>query len=104
MHAFYFAAAVVMRQPNRLIHQRVAIQTGKGEFKNVGTTTEQDLYYAIHEFYWFRLSNSYIRISDRYDFETDGYDWSIQGIAVGAMTVAQNVGVLTPFYTIIEHN
>ena len=76
-----------------------------GEFPNSGSTQERDLYYAIHLFSWYRLSNSYIRIVDGYDFAYDKNYWgTIQGYAVAVMYSAQQLGVINPFYVYIEHN
>ena len=42
--------------------------------------------------------------TDRYDFHYDKDYWgTIQGYAVYIMLVAQNMGVLTPYYVYIIH-
>ena len=44
---------------------------------------EKDLFYAIKCFDWYRLSNSSIRITDRYDFSLNDNAWdTIQEYAV----------------------
>lgn len=70
--------------------------TGTDYFSNSGTTSQRDLYYAIHKFRWERASSGYLIIRDYYDFEKGKYG-GIQGVAVNAMYNAQKVGYLTPF-------
>ena len=81
-----------------------SVSEGGDRFESTATTIETDLYYSIHVFLWKRLSNSNIRIYDRYDFSYDKSYWgSIQGIAVSFMWAAQVNGVLTPYWVYIEH-
>lgn len=73
--------------------------SGDGVFPNTGSTKEKDLYYAIHKFNWYRHAGQFI-ISDLYDFANDKAYWkTISGVAVHLMYNAQNLGVLTPYYT-----
>ncbi len=81
-----------------------AVYSGDGEFTNSGSTEERDLYYAIHNFKWRRLQNGKIEIYDLYNYDPFDFTWSIQDIAVETMLIAQKIGVITPFYTIIVHD
>ncbi|MFM1542430.1 hypothetical protein ABGF49_05260 [Helcococcus ovis] len=75
--------------------------TGDDAFPNSGTTSQKDLYYAIHKFSWERGSSGYLIIRDYYDFEPNKYS-SIQNIAVNAMYTAQRAGYLTPYHISIS--
>ena len=59
-----------------------------------------DLHFAINLFTWTK-SKGVITIRDRYDFKPGDYD-GIAETAVNAMWWAQEHGVLTPFYTVIQ--
>ena len=87
-------------------HNNISVMYGTDSFELDGSSSaaEKDLYYAIHSFTWYRLTNGNIRITDRYDFHYDKDYWgTIQGYAVYTMLVAQNMGVLTPYYVYIIH-
>lgn len=73
--------------------------SGTGNFRNRGSVIERDLYYGIHLFEY-EKSGSQVVIKDRYDFAYGDYD-GLAGIAVNTMYLAQELGVITPFYTII---
>lgn len=76
-----------------------------GEFINSSNANDIDLYLAIHFFNFSKsASNRVIVIQDRYDYELDStYDTIISG-AVNVMYAAQQVGLITPFYSVITHN
>lgn len=72
--------------------------SGSGTFPYTGSTYEKDLYYAIHNFNWYRQTGQFI-ISDLYDFAQDKNYWgSIAGVAVNLMYEAQSYGYLKPYY------
>ena len=53
--------------------------SGSGEFVNEGTTTQQDLYYAIHYFdYTFISASRTFMLADTYDFAYGDYE-ALQG-------------------------
>ncbi len=74
---------------------------GYGAFEKEGNTFEDDLYYAIHAFEWYRLSNNRIQIRDIYDYSFMMPD-SIEDLAVDTMWAAQEYGVITPYIVLIE--
>lgn len=86
---------------NSIVVRRIAsegITSGTAEFPNSGSTTDQDLYYAIHNFsYTFTKSTRVFVLSDRYDFALGDYN-GIAGAAVDTMYMAQLTGVLVPYY------
>lgn len=65
-----------------------------------------DLYYAIHKFSYSKyisLSNSYLEVSDRYDYASGDYT-GVAGVAINTMYQAQEAGILTPYYVKIKIN
>ena len=82
-----------------------AEKSGTGSFNpNAANVMHQDLYYAIHSFnYKKSLHNDAIILTDRYDFELDmTYDNLLQDLACNAMYEGQRLGVLKPYYTVVE--
>lgn len=75
-------------------------QSGSSEFPNKGSTVQKDLYYSIHKFNYLK-SGYHIIITDRYDFKYGTYS-GIAGIAVDTMYLAQQAGILVPFFTYIS--
>lgn len=73
---------------------------GSSSFNEGPTSLEMDLHFAINLFTWTK-SKGVITIRDRYDFKPGDYD-GIAETAVNAMWWAQEHGVLTPFYTVIQ--
>ena len=75
--------------------------SGSGEFVNEGTTTQQDLYYAIHYFdYTFISASRTFMLADIYDFAYGDYE-GIAGAAIDTMWTAQLIGVLVPYNVVI---
>lgn len=81
-------------------------RTGSSSFETPSSpnTEQQDLYYAIHSFYYSKsIHNDAIVLTDRYDYSPDShYLDSIQDSACAIMYAGQQKGLLTPFYTVIE--
>lgn len=72
--------------------------TGSGSFENQGTKEQKDLYYAIHAFNYSYVRNTgKFTLTDRYDFAYGDYN-GIAGAAIDTMWMAQNLGVLVPYY------
>ena len=71
---------------------------------NSSSTTEQDLYFAIHDFLFSKSRhNDAIVLTDRYDFRPNqNYLDFIQGTATNMMYLGQTIGVLKPFYTVVS--
>ena len=65
-----------------------------------GNVAQKDLYYAIHAFSWTK-SGGFVTLRDRYDFAPGDYN-GIAGTAVNTMYLAQQAGVLVPFYLSIR--
>ncbi|MCR5767399.1 MAG: hypothetical protein K6G45_02775 [Lachnospiraceae bacterium] len=87
------------------LRNNTAITSGSGEFKNIGSTYEKDLYYGIHLFNWYKTSGTFITITDFYDFAVDKQHYNnIQNYAIGTMVLAQSLGVITPYNVVIVHN
>jgi hypothetical protein len=62
-----------------------------------------DLFYAIHQFYYAKFqSGDVITVYDKYDFALDGGFDAIDDIPIEVMYMAQEKGVIVPFYTVIE--
>ena len=77
------------------------IYEGSNSFPNSGTTNDEDLYYAIHSFYYTKSeSGSVVVIQDRYDFAESDFS-SIGNVAINVMHKAQEAGVLVPYYSVI---
>lgn len=75
---------------------------GSASFPNSGSTSDKDLYYALHSFYYSKSeSGRVIEIQDRYDYAGDGGYNGISGIAINVMYDAQENGYLIPFYSVI---
>ena len=73
---------------------------GKDEFPNQGSKYERDLYYSIHGFRWIKNYYNDVTIIDYYDYEFDKYE-GLQGYAVGAMAMAERLGVIVPYHVYI---
>ncbi len=72
--------------------------TGSAAFENSGTQVQKDLYYAIHAFnYTFTRNTGQFKLTDRYDFEYGDYN-GIAGAAIDTMWLAQEMGVIVPYY------
>lgn len=72
--------------------------SGSASFENSGTQVQKDLYYAIHAFnYKFTKSSRRVSLTDRYDFAYGDYE-GIAGAAIDTMWMAQEVGVIVPYY------
>lgn len=70
---------------------------GNSEFNKTGRTVDDDFYYAIHGFTYYRDTlHRTLEFYDRYDYAVADYD-SIQGVAVNTMYNAQEAGVIVPF-------
>ncbi len=70
---------------------------GSSSFEKTGKTADDDLYYAIHAFTYYRdIHHKMILIYDRYDYADHDFD-SIQGAAIKTMYNAQNNGVIVPY-------
>jgi len=74
--------------------------SGTASFPNSGNVAQKDLYYAIHAFSWTK-SGGFVTLRDRYDFAPGDYN-GIAGTAVNTMYLAQQAGVLVPFYLSIR--
>lgn len=73
--------------------------SGSASFPNSGSVVHKDLYYAIHAFNYTKTSASSrtVKIRDRYDFAPGDYE-GIADIAVNTMYLAQEAGVVVPYY------
>lgn len=71
--------------------------SGSSTFTLTGSVVQKDLHYAINKFKWTK-SGSKISLRDLYDFAPGDYN-GIAGIAVNTMYLAQQAGVIVPFYT-----
>lgn len=72
-------------------------RSGSSSFEKTGKTVDDDFYYAIHCFTYYRDTNHHMfLIYDRYDYAVADYS-SIQGVAVNTMYKAQEAGVIVPF-------
>ncbi|MFA7032086.1 MAG: hypothetical protein WC201_00780 [Bacilli bacterium] len=78
---------------------------GTDEFPNSNSTIEQDLHLSINKFNYSKsLNNTAIVLTDRYDFAyNDSYDDFVTQTAVNLMYEAQEEGLLTPFYVVVEY-
>lgn len=74
--------------------------SGSAEF-NQGTKAENDLYYAIHGCSY-TYSNHTLTFKDLYDFELAGSYESLANIAVNMLYVAQQRGIVQPYYLFIS--
>lgn len=75
---------------------------GSTTFNNDGSLLGADAYFSLNKCAYRKASSGKaIVLTDRYDYDTSGYSWTIQGIAVNMMYNAQQSGYLTPFYTVI---
>ncbi len=75
------------------------VYSGSSSFPNSGTTNDKDLYNAIHSFRFTKSeSSSVVVITDRYDFALGDYGWSIPGAAVNTLYIAQQLGLLVPYF------
>lgn len=79
--------------------------SGSGVFENTGSTVEKDLYYAIHCFnYTFDAQKHIFTLTDRYDYAFSDEYTGVAGVAVNEMFLAQQNGVLVPYYVkIVTH-
>lgn len=79
--------------------------SGSASFEPGDSPVEMDLYYAIHAFDYFKSSSTsrVVVVFDTYDFEhdDDAYD-SIQGVMVETLYLAQEAGILTPYFVLFE--
>lgn len=81
------------------------ILDGVGTFPQSNNIEDNDLYYAIHSFYYSKSeSGRVIVIQDRYDYDSENYYGDIAGIAINTMRLAQDANVLVPYYLSIIHN
>lgn len=75
---------------------------GSTTFSNDGSLLGTDAYFSLNKCAYRKASSGKaVVLTDRYDYDTSGYSWTIQGIAVKMMYNAQQSGYLTPFYTVI---
>lgn len=71
--------------------------SGSSSFNKTGRTVDDDFYYAIHSFNYYRdTTHRTLEFNDRYDYAVADYN-SIQGVAVNTMYNAQQAGVIVPF-------
>lgn len=75
--------------------------SGSSSFPNSGTQADKDLYYAIH-LYKYSYYGSIFTLSDVYDFELGHRYSGLAGTAIDLCYMAQTIGVIVPFVTIIK--
>lgn len=78
---------------------------GSASFEPGDRPVDMDLYYAIHNFNFFKSTptSRVVYISDTYDFEEDNEAYeSIADTMVELMYRAQEAGVLTPYVVLLE--
>lgn len=75
--------------------------SGSSSFPNTGTQMDRDLYYAVH-LYNYSYSGSVFTVSDVYDFAPGHHYSGLAGTAIDLCYMAQTIGVIVPFVTIIK--
>lgn len=94
--------AIVKKSPVFTYIAKLQKTKGSNSFPNTGNVYQKDCYYAIHAFNYTKPSakSRTVTIKDRYDFKYGDYS-GIAGATVNTMYIAQKVGVIVPFYTVI---
>ena len=65
----------------------------------------KDLYYAIHEFKYYKYINpSSLLIRDRYDYTNKKEYHGVAGVAINTMYKAQAAGIIVPYQVVITLN
>lgn len=75
--------------------------SGSSSFPNSGDQVDRDLYYAIH-LYNYSHYYSVFTLTDVYDFEPGHRYNGLAGTAINLCYMAQTVGVIVPFLTVIK--
>lgn len=91
------STAEYTRLVNQIRSSGTTSGSGSSNFNKTGTYIDKDLYYAIHG-YSYTYKTGKLTITDKYDFALNKDYEGLAGTAVNTMYMAQQKGVIVPFY------